>query len=502
MDAEAIVIGSGFGGAVAALRLGEAGVRTLLLERGRRWEIKDPTANDTFATFRRPDRRAEWMNEVSKTPGYEGIPIGKYAGVLEVLPADDLTLLAGAGVGGGSLVYGGILIQPPGDQFRRVFPPEVDYDEMDRVYYPRVRSVVHTVPIPDDVLNSRYYAGLRVLLDQALAAGFKEVPTTTGTGDGVCRFPMAVDWDIVRGEIAGTKVPSVIAAEFWFGNNSGAKQTLDRDYIRRAEETGAVEVRPLHLVREVADGPAGGYRVTVDRIDETGDRLGTEELTCRYLFLAAGTLGTTRLLMKARAAGTVRGLPDGLGEGFGNDGDVFLIRTTIPGLTNPHLGGPGAVAVMNYDNPVRPCVMMRAPFPRFAQDYPKLDAIGTFVFTLTAHRGRLVYDPAADTVRVEYRPDSDEPARRLAERLNGAGGGTLSSVASRTTGHQLGGACMGVVCDDRGRVRGRPGLYVVDGALIPGSTTCVNPALTIAAIAERCLDDILARDISRRPEAV
>jgi cholesterol oxidase len=68
-------------------------------------------------------------------------------------------------------------------------------------------------------------------------------------------------------------------------------------------------------------------------------------------------------------------------------------------------------------------------------------------------------------------------------------------IASQTTGHQLGGACMGQVCDDCGRVEGHSHLYVVDGALIPGSSTCVNPALTIAAIAERCLERILAEDI-------
>jgi cholesterol oxidase len=497
MDAKAIVIGSGFGGSVAALRLGEAGIKTIVLERGRRWIIKDPTGDGTFATFRKPDGRAEWLNEVSKTPGYEGIALGASTGVLEIIKSRDLTLLAGAGVGGGSLVYGGILIQPPGNLFRKVFPAIVDYDEMDRVYYPRVRSVIKTAPIPDDVFHSKYYVGLRVLYEQAKKAGFAPTDTTTGTSDGICKFPMAVDWDIVREEIVGTKVRSVIAAEFWFGNNSGAKQTLDRDYLRRAELTGAAEIRAHHVVQEIATAPGGGYLLKCDRIDDHGLVIEHVTLSCEWLFLAAGTIGTCKLLMKARARGTIKSLPEGLGGGFGNDGDVFLVRTDLPEVTNPHLGGPGAVAVMNYQNPVRPCVMMRAPFPRFEQDYPALDAIGSFVFTLTSSRGRLNYDDRNDSLEVDYTPDSDEPARLLADRLNRAGGGTLSSIASRTTGHQLGGASMGIVCDDLGRVHGQTGLYVVDGALIPGSTTCVNPALTIAAIAERCMDGVLREDFTR-----
>ena len=75
-DCQAIVVGTGYGGAVAALRLGEAGVETLVLERGRRWTIEDPTSNATFATFEQQDGRAEWLNGTGKTrtPAYDGNP--------------------------------------------------------------------------------------------------------------------------------------------------------------------------------------------------------------------------------------------------------------------------------------------------------------------------------------------------------------------------------------------------------------------------------------------
>src|SRR6266496_955474 len=100
-DFQAIVVGSGYGGAVATLRLGEAGFDTLVLERGRRWTIEDPTSNATFATFEQPDGRAEWLNPTgqAKTPAYEGNPIEKYTGTLEILEISGSPYLAGAGVG-------------------------------------------------------------------------------------------------------------------------------------------------------------------------------------------------------------------------------------------------------------------------------------------------------------------------------------------------------------------------------------------------------------------
>ena len=493
--APAIIIGSGFGGAVAALRLGQAGVDTIVLERGRRWTITDPSRDDTFSTFKNMDRRAEWMNAVSKTPLYEGKPIGRYAGVLEVVPGKELTLLAGAGVGGGSLAYGGILIQPAGKFFREVFPETIDYDEMDRVYFPRVRSVIKTAPIPDDVLNSEYYAGLRVLCDHARKAGFEERASSTDARDGLVRFPMAVDWDIIRDEIAGRKVKSVIAAEFWLGNNSGGKQTLDRDYLSRAEATGHVKILPLHQVTAIGEAPGGGYTVSCDNITDEGEVITPLTLNCDHLFLAAGALGTTHLLMRAKAHGGLPHVNDQLGEGFGDDGDMFLIRGGLSETTNPHLGGPGAIAVCNYENPIQPTVMMRASFPRFATDYPNNDALATFVFTHNFNRGRFAYDSVGDTMDLDFTPEPPDAVNLLVDRLNQAAGGSLVSSGSRITGHQLGGACMGDVCDPEGRVAGHPHLYVVDGALLPGSSTCTNPALTIAAIAERCLERIIATDL-------
>jgi cholesterol oxidase len=106
---DAIVIGSGFGGAVAALRLGEAGIETIVLERGLAWPIT--SAQDTFATYRKPDGRSTWLSP--KTLMFEPVPIDIYTGVLERKDEHGISVLCGAGVGGGSLVYNGVIYQPP-----------------------------------------------------------------------------------------------------------------------------------------------------------------------------------------------------------------------------------------------------------------------------------------------------------------------------------------------------------------------------------------------------
>ena len=252
MDAKAIIIGSGFGGAVAALRLGQAGIDTVVLERGRAWPIKDPTRNATFATFEEPDGRAAWLSPVIRTPGYEGTRIRVYPGVLEVLAEDGITVMAGAGVGGGSLVYSGVLVQPPRELFEQVFPRSIDYGEMDRVYYPRVRGILKPAPIPDDILATDYYATGRVVREHGVRAGFPVRERSAQFGNATWKMDLNVDWEVIRGEIAGTRVPSAIIGEQWYGNNSGAKLSVDRNYLPQAAATGFVQIRPLHVVTEIA----------------------------------------------------------------------------------------------------------------------------------------------------------------------------------------------------------------------------------------------------------
>jgi cholesterol oxidase len=493
----AVVIGSGFGGAVAALRLGQAGIDTVVIERGRRWPIRDD--GDTFATFERPDGRAYWLRDRTGEAAL-GLPqlvkpIDRYVGVLQVVEGDGIYIGAGAGVGGGSLVFNGIIVKPRRELFERLFPREIDFGEMEDVYYPRVKAIIGSAPIPDDILATDYYLSSRVSLDQATRAGFPTRPVD-----------LAIDWDIVRDEIAGRRVPSAIAGQSSYGLNSGATRSLDRNYLRRAEATGHVEILPLHNVAAIERGDGGRYVVTVSRIGDDGEAVSPpRRLNCKHLFLAAGSIGTTSLLVRGRATGALPALNDHVGRHWAANGDIPVIRGLLP-PTNAGTGGPGGHFIMeDLNNPFGPTSLVEIVLPPHVN--AALSALGApphfanyASLGLPPAIGSLAYESGSDTVGLTW-PASDPrlgnflaAAQRTLAVLEQATGSLTVSFNPAVSAHPLGGAVLGKACDFDGRVERHPGLYVVDGALIEGTTGLANPSFTIAALAERCMDRIIDRD--------
>ncbi len=483
---EALVIGSGFGGAVAALRLGQAGIETIVLERGRRWSITN--AGNTFCTYQNPDGRSTWLSPT--TVVFNQVPIDIYTGVLDVKVGDGIIAYRGAGVGGGSLVYNAVSYQPTKELFYQVFPRSIKYEELDEVYYPRVRSILKPSPIPDEILQTDYYLASRIFLEQAAKAGLK-----------ARKLDIAVDWDIVRQEIAGQKVASAIAGQVYYGLNSGAKNSLDRNYLRMAEATGKVEIRPLHVVTTIEEYHTGRFRITCNQISERGDVLAKKSFICRYLFLAAGSIGTTELLLRAKHNGTLRRLNNQLGKFWGTNGDG-VSATVTSGQTNPTLGGPAAAVIEHLDNPIAPLIIEQLPFPIVPQ--------GVFTalsLAITKPEGCLTYNASTQSANLFW-PKNSANNQKIAQAnqytyqlLNQANATTLGRPLDfSSTGHPLGGATMGAVCNTYGKVHGYPNLFVVDGSLIPGSTACANPSLTIAALAERCMDRFLNKKIAESSE--
>jgi cholesterol oxidase len=362
----AVVIGSGFGGAVAALRLGQAGIDTVVLERGRRWPVRRD--GNTFATFEKPDGRAYWLRNrtgeaILGLPQLEK-PLDRYTGVLELIEGQGINIGAGAGVGGGSLVFNGIMVKPRRELFERLFPREIDFDEMDDVYYPRVKRILRSSPIPEDILATEYYRSSRVSLEQARTAGFPTRPVD-----------LAVDWDIVRDEMAGRRVPSAIAGQSFYGLNSGAKRSLDRNYLARAEATGHVEILPLHQVMGIEQLHADRYAVTTFRLSDDGQVVGLpKRLVCRHLFLAAGSMGTTSLLVRARATGTLPALNEHIGQHWAANGDLPVTRGALP-FTNAGTGGPGGHFILeDLENPFGPTSLVELVLPPHIRD--ALGAVG------------------------------------------------------------------------------------------------------------------------------
>jgi cholesterol oxidase len=477
---EAVVIGSGFGGAVASLRLGEAGIETVVVERGRRWPIT--AAGDTFCTKENPDGRAAWLSSTTILPDpLPKLPIEVFTGVLDRKIGNGIIVYRGAGVGGGSLMYGGITYQPSRELFYRVFPSTLNYDELDRVYYPRVRAVLKAAPIPEDIFQVDAYLSSRILAEQAAKAGLSTI-----------KPDIAIDWDIVRQEIAGQKVPSIIAGEVYYGTNSGAKNSLDHNYLSMAEATGCVEIKPLHLVTSIEESSRGGYRILATQIDEQGTAVAQKSFVCRYLFLAAGSLGTTELLLRAQANRTLSRLNDAVGKFWGTNSDSTTVM--INGVqTNISLGSPGVIAIQDLNNPIAPLILetfQAEPLPQ--------GVIAVLGQGISKPEGYLTYNQAtqsADLFWPSNSADSQRNARALAYTyglLNQVNGTTLAApIDQLSTGHPAGGAVLGAVCSNYGEVYGYQNLFIVDGSLIPGSAACANPSLTIAALAEQSMDRFL-----------
>ncbi len=484
----AIIIGSGFGGAVAALRLGEAGVQTIVLERGKRWDIKPN--NDTFCENFSPDGRAAWLSTKTVAPvaPFGQFTIDKYVGILERIDYENISIYMGAGVGGGSLPYGGMTVQPTEENFKKVFPPEIDYAELNATYYPRVRKMIGAAPIPDDLLSTDYYKFSRVFQEQAKKAGLETM-----------MVDQAYDWDIIRKERDGEVKKSALAGQLLYGNNNGSKNSLDHNYIPAAEKTGNVTVMVLHQVTDIGQGADGRYEVEIERIDEQGTVVEKLTLTCDYLFLAAGSFHTTKLLLKAKAKKTLDKLNDEVGKGWGTNGNAMFRRWGIGQLTGMMQATPPVVAIKDFANTVAPTLVECAQYP----DGTDSSSLMSLACVLSPARGMFSYDKDKDDLILDWPQANNkiprDAANDVAGRLNDANLGFTQTVTVPDHGdltyHPLGGAVLGKACDFYGRVTGYTNLYVVDGSMIPGSSACANPSLTIAAVAERNMERLIKDDV-------
>lgn len=482
---EVIVVGSGFGASVAALRLGEAGSKVTVLERGMRWP-RDPW-REIFTSDLLADGRGYYHR--THFTGPTGIPVqcDDFAGVLDVVDYPNMSVWRGAAVGGGSVVFSGVMIAPEQRFFEHVFGDRLSYDDMAATWYPKVRSMLRLDPMPDDIYHAPEFTHSRRWDDDARAAGYSPHRI-----DGIW------DWDVVRAELAGAVRRSAVAGESNLGNSNGAKFDLTQNYIPAAEATGRALVCHGHRVLAIGQESGGRYLVEVQEVDPTGAVLNTTTLTCDRLVLGAGSIGTTELLVKARHTGSLPRLNEHVGRGWGTNGDAVLVRSLA--FTDGFGGDQGAPSASRIvDESGLPLSLENWFVAGTAKDVGMLASLG---MTLDPTRAEMVYDAATGRTIVDW-PAGGElasvAALREVHNAMAAAGGTVvgappmaEDVNASFTAHPLGGVVLGDATDGYGRVHGHPGLYVVDGALIPGSTGTVNPSLTIAALAERNLARIVA----------
>ncbi|WP_101789969.1 GMC oxidoreductase [Nonomuraea indica] len=489
----ALVIGTGYGGSVAALRLAQAGVDVHMIEMGRAWDTPGSDGK-IFCNTREPDYRSYWLRTRTKAPlnYFLGFPldrdIPRYTGILDAEEFGGITVYQGRGVGGGSLVNGGMAVTPRRENFAAVLPT-VNAAEMYDVYYPRANAGLGVGLIdPAWFDTTACYQYGRVGRKHAQRSGFPFV-----------FVPDVYDWDYMKQEAAGTVTRSALAGEILYGNNHG-KKSLQQTYLARARATGRVAISPLHRVTSVA--PAGtGYAVTVEQLDDTGGVTATKTVTADRVFFAAGSVGTSKLLVRLKATGVLPNLNSEVGKGWGDNGNVMCGRANH--LWDPTGSLQSAIPCCGIDN--------WAAGGAFAEVAPLPTGIETFAsfylsITRNPYRAQFAWNAAAGRVELNWQTAWKQPsidmAKTIFDRINATEGtiyrtdlfGTYKIWGDHLTYHPLGGAVLGRATDGYGRLAGYPGLYVIDGALIPGNTT-VNPFVTITALAERNIEKIIATDL-------
>lgn len=479
-----IVVGSGFGGGVTALRLAQAGVPVTLLERGRRW-VTGPNA-DTFPHALHPDKRALWYRSSPQLFGRPAV-FDPYVGLFEAVVGDNMTAMCAAGLGGGSLVYQGMSLQPAESVFNEFLPSALDWRRMNAVHYPRVARMLNLATAPDALIKAPNYLAARTFARNARQAGRP-----------VEKIPMPIDWNYALAELRGAMKPSYTNGDCAFGVNNGGKHSVDVTYLAQAERTGLVDIRTHHHVTDVERDRHGRWIVHVERIDDSGKVLEHKQMTTRTLVMAAGSLNTTKLLVASAARGLLPDMPDDLGRGWGTNADRIYVWTDPSHGFGEIQGGPVIYGSLNWADPASAHTVIQASIPSFSVDPRSTMMVG---YGVSRSRGHFAYDAASSDAKLFWPKDGDAHIQNTAigptaHSIAGPGGIlTDTNAVMNSTWHGLGGACMGTVCDLNGRVKGQRGLYVLDGALLPGTAAACNPSMTIAAVAERALDNLVVHDV-------
>src|SRR5690606_29125306 len=271
-----LVVGSGYGGAVTALRLAQQGQPVTILEMGRLWNTPGKDGKIFCKPFS-PDERAMWFKDrisaVFSTIGGV-IPVSSLlkvpvaAGVLDVVSSPNMDVYVGRGVGGGSLVNLAMLITPYRDTLQRILPASIDINELYNVYYPRaLKSLGANMIRPAYFQASAYHKYARVACAQAAKAGYPWRTLDSG-----------YDMAYMEQEEAGKVPKSALGSEGGFGNNYG-KRSLDKTYLAEAVGTGLVRIQPLTEVTSISRANDGRYVVSTKQIDVTGKVLATRTIS-------------------------------------------------------------------------------------------------------------------------------------------------------------------------------------------------------------------------------
>jgi cholesterol oxidase len=522
VDWDFLIVGSGFGGSVSALRLVEKGHRVLVLEKGRRFAAEDfPKSNWNL-------KRWLWLPSVG------------FRGLFKMTFLPHVTALSGVGVGGGSLVYANTLPLPGDDFFAAPsWAHLADWKTELAPHYATAHRMLGvtrnplTTP-PDEIL-------LEVAKEIGRTDDFRPTDVAVYFGEPGVTVP-----DPFFGGEGPDRTGCIACGGCMIGCQHNAKNTLDRNYLFLAERRG-LAIEADTEVTWVKPLPGGGYEVEARQGTSVFPaRRVVKTYRAKNVILAGGVLGTVELLLKLRESpeglpnlssrlgglvrtnsevlmGVVTGRRDrDLSEGIAigsiirTDEHSHLEPVRYPAgsgffrlMALPH--APGNTVVERLLNAAR--MVFRHPIgtlktwlvPDWAKSTMILLYMRTVDGTLTMRLGRgartlfrrgLTTGEGTGPQAKAWVPEATDLARRVEKRLDGY---TQSMITETlfgipTTAHILGGCCMGDsketgVIDPKHRVFGYEGLWVIDGSAISANPG-VNPSLTITALAERAMSFI------------
>ena len=521
---DVVVVGSGFGGSVAALRLVEKGYRVLVLEAGRRFRDED------FAATSWDARRFLFAPR-----------IGCF-GIQRIRLLRDVVVLAGAGVGGGSLVYANTLYEPRSDAFYRdaQWSHITDWRDELAPYYDQAKRMLGVRPNPTTTRPDEIMGEVAAELGVADTYGPAPVGVFFGRGDTL--EPGVTVADPYFGGVGPDRTGCLECGECMTGCRHNAKNTLLKNYLHLAERGGA-EVRELTTVDSITPYDCG-YRIAVH--ESGGSRRRTAHtITADQVIIAAGTWGTQELLHTMKQRGLLPGLSDRLGEltrtnsealctasmrpGARIDGDLnrgVAITSSIHPNDHTHIepvrygagsGFMGLLTTVMTDGGGRvPRAVkwigqiLRHP-AQFIGHYLGIrtwaertvialvmqtsdNSITVFGKKRRLGRGslRLSSKQGHGEPNPTWIPVANQAIRSISEKIDGRPFSSIGEIFNiPMTAHFLGGCVIGDsaesgVVDPYHRVHGHPGLHITDGSTISANLG-VNPSLTITAQAERAM---------------
>lgn len=513
-----IVIGSGFGGSVSALRLTEKGYKVAVLEMGKRFTPKD-LPKTTWEV-----KRHLWMPKLG------------WHGIAQISWLSDVLIFHGAGVGGGSLVYAATLLTPPDRAFANEgWPKGRDWRETLAPFYLTARRMLGAVEAknlyPTDHL-------LREIVEEDYGRGDTFHRHTVGIYFG--EPGKTVPDPYFDGE-GPDRTGCIECGACMVGCRPGSKNTLDKNYLYLAEKQGC-QIIPEAKVVDVRPHPDGGYEVhTMSSTNRRDKRVTIRR--ARGVVFSAGVLGTVELLMQCKERGSLPRLSERLGDFVRTNSEAIL---GVNALSRDADYGKGVaitsgvfpdddthVEMVRYGSGADSMSWLMTLLTGGGDSLPRwLRLLGNILahplqFLHTANpvgwsrrtaivlvmqpldsylrlrlRSRWFGGRTIDTETVagqnvpRYMPIANRITARLAQRMNGVPQSLSLEVLGNTssTAHILGGAAMGdtpdtSVCDPQGRVFGYDNLYVCDGSLVPANLG-VNPSLTITALSEFVMSQV------------